>query len=665
LGNQKRLQVLGTQGGIVKKVLVRGPALSQSGYGEHTRFVLRALRLQESELDIHILPTGWGETGWLAIDNEEREWIDSKVFAGARHLQQNLPYDISVQVTIPNEWQKIASINIGVTAGIETNKVSSVWLQKCNEMDRIITISEHAKNGFVMTEYQGHNSETGAPVHLRCETPVDIAGYPVKDHEAAEISLNLEHDFNYLAISQWGPRKNMANLIRWFVEENHDQEVGLILKTSLKNNSVVDREYIEEVVSQSIPEIEERKCKVYLLHGDMSESEIHSLYKHPKVKCLVSLTHGEGFGLPLFEAAYSGLPIIAPAWSGQTDFLYAPAQTKSKKNKLKPYFANVDYTLGPIHESAVWPGVLEKDTVWCYPTEGSYKIRLRQVRKNYDKWLQKAKYLQKWVKKEFGWSKQHRNLSNLIHSPDPAHLISIDDLPKISIITSVYDGDDFIKLFLEDITNQTIFEDKCELILINANSPGNEETVIEEYIKKYPNNITYKKLEKDPGLYAVWNMGIKLSTGKYITNANLDDRKASNALERHAKELFVNEDVDLVYADMSITHEPNETFEENSSDGRRYNFPDFSLANLKMTNMPHAAPMWRRAYHDKYGYFDESYKSAGDWELWLRGATEGSKFKKINSVLGLYYFNPKGISTNPENFAWKREEEKKVFKKYQ
>ena len=108
----------------MKKVIVRGPALSQSGYGEHTRFVLRALRLQESELDIHILPTGWGETGWLAIDDEERQWIDTRVAAGAQHLQQKLPYDMSVQVTIPNEWQQMAQINIGVTAGIETNKVS-------------------------------------------------------------------------------------------------------------------------------------------------------------------------------------------------------------------------------------------------------------------------------------------------------------------------------------------------------------------------------------------------------------------------------------------------------------------------------------------------------------------------------------------------------------
>ena len=650
----------------MKKVIVRGPALSQSGYGEHTRFVLRALRLQESELDIHILPTGWGETGWLAIDDEEREWIDTKVAAGAAHLQQKLPYDISVQVTIPNEWQKMAPINIGITAGIETNKVSPTWLEICNSMDKVITISEHSKNGFVMTEYHGKNKETGAPMHLRCNVPVEVAGYPVKEHKLTDISLDLEHDFNYLAISQWGPRKNMSDLVKWFVEENHDQEVGLIIKTSLKNNSMVDREYIEQVVSQAIPKIEDRKCKIYLLHGDMSESEIHSLYVHPKIKALVSLTHGEGFGLPLFEAAYSGLPIIAPGWSGQADFLYAPSKTKTKKNKnkRKAYFADVDCTLGPIQEHAIWPGVLEKETVWCYPTEGSYKMRLRQVRKNYDKWLDKAKYLQQWVRKEFSWDEKHKNLSYMINTPDPALTVSVEELPKISIITSVYDGDEYIRPFLEDITRQTIFEDKCELILINANSPGNEEEVIQEYLEKYPDNIIYKRLEEDPGIYGVWNIGVEMSSGEYLTNANLDDRKAVNSLERHAKELYTSEEIDLVYADMIITDQPNETFESNSSQGRRYNFPKFSLDDLKMSNMPHASPMWRKNYHDKYGNFDDKYRSAGDWEMWLRGASQGSKFKKIESLLGLYYFNPKGISTNPENFDWKEEEEREVFKKY-
>jgi len=399
-----------------KTVLVRGPALSQSGYGEHTRFVLRALRMREDEFDIHILPTAWGETGWLALDDEERVWIDAQVNKATVHLQAKLPYDITVQVTIPNEWQKMAPINIGVTAGIECNKVSPVWLEKANEMDKVITISEHSKSGFGVV-YQGQNSQTGQPMELRCNAPVEVVGYPVKTFdELPDLGIDLEYDFNFLTIAQWGPRKNLHNLIRWFVEENIDQEVGLVVKTSLKNNSAVDREYAEKMVESSIPDLPDRKCKVYFLHGDMAESEVHSLYKHPKIKALVSLTHGEGYGLPLFEAAYSGLPIIAPGWSGQTDFLYAPfnSTAKKKKNKKKALFADVDYTIGPIPQEAVWPGVLEKETMWCFPTEGSFKLRMRQVRKNYDKWLKKAEQLQEWVSEEFEWNKKHTELADSI-----------------------------------------------------------------------------------------------------------------------------------------------------------------------------------------------------------------------------------------------------------
>ena len=413
-----------------KKVLVRGPALSQSGYGEHTRFVLRALRRQEHLLDIHILPTNWGQTGWLAIDDEERQWIDAKVNESIPHLQNKVPYDASIQVTIPNEWERLAAVNIGITAGIETNKVAPLWLQKANLMDKVITISNHSKTGFSVL-YNGENTETGEPVKLTCVTPVDVSHYPVKTFEnLPNIDLGLKHNFNYLAIAQWGPRKNLQNLIKWFVEENHDQEVGLIVKTSLKNNSIVDREYAMQQIISSIPDIPDCKCKVYLLHGDMTEQEIHALYKHPKIKALVSLTHGEGYGLPLFEAAYSGLPVIAPAWSGHTDFLYMPSDSKAKKQKMKAMFAEVDFHLAPVDETAIWENVIHKDMMWCYPHEGSFKLRLRQVRNNYDKYLKKAEKLKKWVQEEFSWDKKHEELYDMIDdciSPENK-LMNLDDM---------------------------------------------------------------------------------------------------------------------------------------------------------------------------------------------------------------------------------------------
>ena len=82
-------------------------------------------------------------------------------------------------------------------------------------------------------------------------------------------------------------------------------------------------------------------------------------------------------------------------------------------------------------------------------------------------------------------------------------------------------------------------------------------------------------------------------------------------------------------------------------------------------NLPHNNPMWKKKLHDDFGYFEEKYNSAADWDMWLKCALGGSKFMKLNEILGIYYYNPKGISTNPENNDWKRKEELEIYKKYQ
>ena len=391
---------------MTKKVLVRGPALTQSGYGEHTRFLLRSLRDHADKFDIFLVAVNWGQTGWLSGDDEERKWFDELIMKTHIHVRQGGQFDVSIQVSIPNEWETIAPHNIGVTAGIETTKVAPAWLERCNMMDKVITISEHSKKSLVESIYEGFHKETNQPLTLKCEVPVHVVHYPVKDCEVEDLNLNLCYDFNYLMVSQWGPRKNLDNSIKWWIEENYDEEVGLIVKTSVKNNSIMDRDHtsrnLKALIKAFLPP--ESKCKIYLLHGDLSEAQIQSLYTNKKIKTFVTLSHGEGFGLPIFDAVCHGLPVIAPAWSGHCDFLYVPQEN----GKQKPFFADVNYDIAPVQDFAVWEGVLEKDSMWCFAHEGHYKMRLRQVRKNYNKWLKKAKTLQKWALKTFESKKQHQ-----------------------------------------------------------------------------------------------------------------------------------------------------------------------------------------------------------------------------------------------------------------
>lgn len=218
--------------------------------------------------------------------------------------------------------------------------------------------------------------------------------------------------------------------------------------------------------------------------------------------------------------------------------------------------------------------------------------------------------------------------------------------PRVSIITSVYNGDFFIEQFLQDITRQSIF-DQCELLLINANSPGHEEEIIKRYVQLYPNNIIYRRLDADPGLYGVWNLGIELAQSEYLTNANLDDRLAINCLEVLSAALDANPDIDLVYSDGYITTRPNELFENRSTQEVIY-YAEFSLRAM-VNCLPGSHPMWRKSMHKKYGMFDVRFKVAGDYEMWLRAAFAGSRFKKIPGIYGLYYCNPQGLSTNHTN----------------
>jgi glycosyltransferase involved in cell wall biosynthesis len=406
MGYTHWISILGVEGSM-KKVFVRGPALSQSGYGEHTRFVLRSLRSQSDLFDIYLVATNWGQTGWLWEDTEERQWIDFLLQKTIRYSQGGGQFDISLQVTIPNEWEKIAPINIGVTAGIETTKIAPVWVEKSFLMDKIIVVSEHARFGFENTEYNANNPQTGEQFMAKVTCPIDVVGYPVKEVKPVEINLELKDEFNFLTVGTWIPRKNLENTIKWFIEEFYDQEVGLIVKTSLAKNSLRDRRAAEIKLQDLLHEYKGRKCNIYLLHGDLNEREMTGLYQHPKVKALINIGHGEGFGLPMFEAAYNALPIMTTPWGGQCDFLYMPIKDKKGKVKNTPMFAPVSYDIKEIQPEARWEGVIQADSQWCFAKEWSYKKALKSMFKSIGGYKSKAKKLQKYVLKTFSCETQY------------------------------------------------------------------------------------------------------------------------------------------------------------------------------------------------------------------------------------------------------------------
>ena len=392
-----------------KKIFVRGPVLSQSGYGEQSRFALRALRSRQDLFDIYIQPITWGRTGWIWEETEFREWMDQRILETQVRIQQKqLQPDISLQITIPNEFEKICPINIGYTAGIETDRVSPQWLQKGNDMDKIFVVSNHAKDTYINTIAQAKNNQTGETFPYKLETPVKVVWENTPLAESCEDIPNFEprHDFNFICVSQMGPRKNLKNTIKWFVEEFIDQDVGLIIKTNTAGNSIIDLEYTEASLKAILQPYKNRKCSVSLLHGDLSEGQMRALYEHEKVKAMINISHGEGFGLPLFEAARLGLPIVSIGWSGQTDF-------------LEDKFLKVSHTLKNVSKNSVWDGVIQKDSKWAYAEQGSYKMALRMMYKKHDEFLNTAKELKTSISKNFDDTVLFQNFCDSIYKPDP------------------------------------------------------------------------------------------------------------------------------------------------------------------------------------------------------------------------------------------------------
>lgn len=215
---------------------------------------------------------------------------------------------------------------------------------------------------------------------------------------------------------------------------------------------------------------------------------------------------------------------------------------------------------------------------------------------------------------------------------------------KCSLFCSLYKGGRFVQGYIDNILEQYDFEN-IEFLFLDCNSPDNEKTQIIPYTKQY-SNIKYYSLDKDPGLYAAWNICVKLCSAPIIGNWNVDDRKNREGLSILLNQFDKNPNLDVVYGMTYISDVANEKYIDNSYN-KIYPYLPHTLENLLKNNSPHCMPLWRKALHDKYGYFDENYKTAADGDFWLRCAIGGSIIKMVNHPVGLYYDNPTGRSTNP------------------
>jgi len=391
------------------------PIDTYSGYGARSRDLVRAI-IATDKYDVKIIPQMWGNTPWNFInDNPEWGFLSQHIWN-----QPQLPKqpEIWMQITIPSEFQVVGRFNIGVTAGIETTLSPGDWIEGCNRMNLVLTSSEHSKKTFIDTVLQKVDQRTNQQVgEVKIERPIevlfegaDIEIYkPLDKVDSFPEITNIKEKFCFLFVGHWingdlgEDRKNVGLLIKMFYEvfKNKKDKPALILKTSQMGSSYLDRDEILRKINMIKKSINSKDLpNIYVLHGEFSDTEMNELYNHSKIKAMVNLTKGEGYGRPLLEFSLTKKPIITTNWSGQTDFLH-PEFTTMLPGKLTD-----------VHPSAAnqW---LMKESQWFSVDLGHAGTSIKDVFEDYKKYLDGAKRQAHKSKTEFSWDKMKDKLEKI------------------------------------------------------------------------------------------------------------------------------------------------------------------------------------------------------------------------------------------------------------
>ena len=372
-------------------VTVSCPIDTYSGYGARARDFVKAL-LKTGKYDVKVLAQRWGSTRFGYLEDHAEAELSSLIVPNLTEKP-----DVWIQITVPNEFQPVGKYNIGVTAGIETTICDPSWIEGLNRMDLNLVSSNHAKQTFETSKF---NVEKEGKVQgqIQLQKPVevlfegaDLEKYFKTDTKAnMEINLDLDdikESFCFLFVGHWlqgdfgQDRKNVGYMIKAFLEtfKNKKKQPALILKTQSANASILDRDNILKKVDDIRKSVKGNLPNIYLLHGEMSDDEINELYNHSKVKAMISLTKGEGFGRPLLEFSLVNKPIIASGWSGHVDFLDGE------------FTSLLGGTLTNVHKSAAMKNMLLPEAQWFTPDDGQVAGALKGVFDNYKKYAELAK----------------------------------------------------------------------------------------------------------------------------------------------------------------------------------------------------------------------------------------------------------------------------------
>ena len=419
------------------------PIDTYSGYGARSRDFVKALyELKKDEWEIQILPQRWGSTPWNYINDHEKDWSWINPLINKTSQLQRQP-DVWIQITVPNEFQPVGKYNIGITAGIETTICDASWIDGCNKMNINLVSSEHSKAVFQNSQFEQKDQQGKTIRHIKLEKPIEILfeGLDINKYffiekgklEKTDLVKSLDsikEDFCYLMVGHWLPgeigedRKNIGLTVKTFLEtfKGKKSKPALVMKVSAGGASIMDRDGLLEKIDNIKSQVQGSDIpNVYLLHGELDDEDMNNLYNHEKIKAMISLTKGEGFGRPLLEFSVAKKPIIASNWSGHIDFLSSE------------FCCLLSGEIKQIHPSAVVQNMLIPESGWFSPNLAETKNYLKEIYENYTKYVDNAKRQSHRSKSQFSFEKMKELLSITIEQIPKPVALKLPTLKKISL----------------------------------------------------------------------------------------------------------------------------------------------------------------------------------------------------------------------------------------
>lgn len=151
------------------KCIVSAPYDTYSGYGARSRDFIKSLIESKPNWDVRVISQRWGQTRWGYLkDHNETDLIEREI----KNLNEQP--DVFIQISIPNEFQKVGKYNIGVTAGIETTLCDPSWIKGANNMDLLLVSSNHAVESFNRSKFELRNDKTGQTQNIDLTTKMEV-----------------------------------------------------------------------------------------------------------------------------------------------------------------------------------------------------------------------------------------------------------------------------------------------------------------------------------------------------------------------------------------------------------------------------------------------------------------------------------------------------------